>query len=159
MTDDASARRLESQKTGETDLALCDVARLFKAVLRRAIARDRDVAARHDLALTDIGCLGFLESCHEPVSGKMVAEHVALSTGATTALLDRLERAGLIERRPNPADRRAIVIVLNEAKARSILEEQRVLKAGLGAAVGSLSPTEREAVVKFFQRLLDEVPE
>ncbi|SMC95568.1 DNA-binding transcriptional regulator, MarR family [Fulvimarina manganoxydans] len=159
MTDDASVRRSESRENDEADLALCDVARLFKAVLRRAIARDRDVAARHDLALTDIGCLGFLESCHEPVSGKMVAEHVALSTGATTALLDRLERAGLIERQPNPADRRAIVIVLNEAKARPILEEQRVLKQGLAAAVGSLSQDERDGVLKFLQRLLDEVPE
>ncbi|MCK5931633.1 MAG: MarR family transcriptional regulator [Fulvimarina manganoxydans] len=159
MTDDASVGRSESRENDEADLALCDVARLFKAVLRRAIARDRDVAARHDLALTDIGCLGFLESCHEPVSGKMVAEHVALSTGATTALLDRLERAGLIERQPNPADRRAIVIVLKEAKARPILEEQRVLKQGLTAAVGSLSQEERDGVLKFLQRLLDEVPE
>ncbi|MEE2951441.1 MAG: MarR family transcriptional regulator [Pseudomonadota bacterium] len=159
MTDDASVERSEGRETDEADLALCDVARLFKAVLRRAIARDRDVATRHDLALTDIGCLGFLESCHEPVSGKMVAEHVALSTGATTALLDRLERAGLIERQPNPADRRAIVIVLNEAKARPILEEQRVLKQGLTAAVGSLSQDERDGVLKFLQRLLDEVPE
>lgn len=132
-----------------------EVLRLFKRVLQTAIDFDKELAARHDLALTDLGCLGFLESSKAPVSGKMIAEHVALSTGATTALLDRLERAGLVERRPNPADRRGIVIALVEENARPILDEHRHMRDRLSATIASLTTTEAEAVAKFLRTLLE----
>jgi DNA-binding MarR family transcriptional regulator len=34
-----------------------------------------------------------------------------LSSGALTALVDRLERTGYVERRPDPADRRSSVVL------------------------------------------------
>ncbi len=40
-----------------------------------------------------------------------LARHTGLTSGATTAMLDRLEQAGLIERQPNLHDRRGTVIV------------------------------------------------
>lgn len=134
-----------------------EIGRLFKLVMRTAIDFDKDLAARHDLALTDLGCLGFLENSKAPVTGKMIAEHVALSTGATTALLDRLERVGLVERRPNPTDRRGIVIALVEENARSILEEHRHMRDRLWAAINSLTPTEAETVAKFLRTLLERI--
>ena len=40
------------------------------------------------------------------VNPSQLAEFTGLSTGSTTAMIDRLEKRGLIERRPNPGDRR-----------------------------------------------------
>ncbi len=58
---------------------------------------------------TDMECLRllFLEGVSTP---SKLARHTGLTTGATTAMLDRLEQAGLIERHPNPADRRGTLI-------------------------------------------------
>ncbi|MDY8111112.1 MarR family transcriptional regulator [Fulvimarina sp. 2208YS6-2-32] len=132
-----------------------ELGRLFKRVIAIAVELDKTLAARHDLALTDLGCLGFLETAQGPVTGKMISEHVALSTGATTALLDRLERAGLIERRPNPADRRGIVIDLVAANAKPILDEHRHMRDRLWATFDSLSEDEAATVTKFLNRLID----
>ena len=38
--------------------------------------------------------------------------------GSMTLILDRLEKAGLVDRRPDPRDRRAVLIVLTEDGAR-----------------------------------------
>lgn len=79
------------------------------------------------------------------------------SSGGMTNQLDRLEKAGLIARRPNPDDRRSMLVTLtaagldlvdstlaphvdNEARALSPLndEEQRTLNALLAKLMGGL---------------------
>jgi DNA-binding MarR family transcriptional regulator len=58
-----------------------------------------------------------------------------ISSGGMTARLDRLERAGLIERRPDPKDRRGKLIALSEQGrkvidatiTRHVANEQRIL--------------------------------
>lgn len=61
------------------------------------------------LNVTDMECLRllFLKGTASPSE---LAKHTGLTSGATTAMLDRLEQAGLIERRPNPNDRRGTLI-------------------------------------------------
>jgi DNA-binding MarR family transcriptional regulator len=44
-----------------------------------------------------------------------LAESVVLSKSGLTSLVDRMERDGLLERRPDPTDRRATRIVLTQA--------------------------------------------
>src|SRR5712691_10514411 len=61
--------------------------------------------------VTDMECLGvlFFKGLATPSE---LAKHTGLSSGATTAMLDRLEKSGLIERRPNPQDRRGTLITI-----------------------------------------------
>src|SRR5918997_2087610 len=66
-----------------------------------------------------------------------------------TGVLDRLERRGLVERRPNPADRRSTVVALTRAGSRAaatvasvFAEMERRLPPELRAAAGSLSAIE-----------------
>ena len=62
---------------------------------------------------TDMECLGllFFKGIATPTE---LARHTGLTTGSTTAMLDRLEKAGLIERKPNPNDRRGLLITTRE---------------------------------------------
>ncbi|MCE7029783.1 MarR family winged helix-turn-helix transcriptional regulator [Jiella avicenniae] len=129
---------------------------MFKQVVHVAVGLDRELATRYGLALTDLMCLGFLEDSDEPVSAKKIAEHVGLSTGATTALLDRLEREGFVTRRPNPADRRGVIIVLVEAKAGKVLDDQKDLRNRLKSAYDGLSREEAIGVARFLRALLEE---
>ncbi len=62
------------------------------------------------LNATDMECLRLLFQKGIATPSEL-ARHTGLTSGATTAMLDRLEKAGFIERRPNPNDRRGTLIV------------------------------------------------
>nr|WP_269810449.1 MarR family transcriptional regulator [Kineosporia rhizophila] len=50
----------------------------------------------------------------EPVTPRRISEALQLSAPATSAMLDRLERLGHIERHPHPRDRRSVVVVATD---------------------------------------------
>ncbi|WP_307834167.1 MarR family winged helix-turn-helix transcriptional regulator [Paractinoplanes lichenicola] len=64
-----------------------------------------------------------------------LAASMMLSTGGTTARLDRLERAGMIERLPSPSDRRGVLVrltrpgfdVVEQAVGAGLAEQQDLL--------------------------------
>jgi DNA-binding MarR family transcriptional regulator len=58
---------------------------------------------------TDARCMDILDQ-HGSMSAGDLAEASRLSTGAITAVIDRLERAGLARRVPDPSDRRRVLV-------------------------------------------------
>ena len=62
---------------------------------------------------TDNECLSYLTIKGQATPSEL-ARYTGLSTGSTTAMLDRLEKAGYISRKPNPNDRRGTIIVINK---------------------------------------------
>lgn len=64
------------------------------------------------LSITDWECMSLLliRGISTP---KELARYTGLTTGSTTAMLDRLEKAGFIIRKPNPNDRRGVLIEIN----------------------------------------------
>lgn len=103
------------------------------------------------LNATDMECLRllFLKGISTPSE---LARHTGLTSGATTAMLDRLEKAGSIERRPNPDDRRGTLIVPAKSsaeKAASWFESARRAQDGL---ISSYSEKELEIIADVFER-------
>jgi DNA-binding MarR family transcriptional regulator len=47
-----------------------------------------------------------------PVTAGTIGEHTGLTTGAVTGLMDRLEKAGYVQRARDPRDRRKVVVQL-----------------------------------------------
>ena len=73
----------------------------------------RGFAAAHALHPTDVRALvAMLDAAFagEPLGPARLAEELGLTSAATTALLDRLERAGHAARRPHPTDRRRTIV-------------------------------------------------
>ncbi|MBB5633618.1 DNA-binding MarR family transcriptional regulator [Cryobacterium mesophilum] len=83
----------------------------------------------------------------------MIAEHLGISTASTTKLLDRLAAAGHITRTPHPADRRAIVITVNERAHDEVQERVGRLHARRFQVAAKLAPEEREVVIRFLDDL------
>ena len=72
-------------------------------------------------------------------------------------ILDRMEAEGLLERRPDPADRRARCLYLT-AKAKPILGEIWRLSDEIRAEIfAGVSKAEREQFMSVLQRLYDNI--
>jgi DNA-binding MarR family transcriptional regulator len=75
----------------------------------RSVMLHQAIAARIGLNSTDLKCLDLAR--HEPsLTAGRLAELTGLSASAITTVLDRLERAGVVERQRDPADRRKVTI-------------------------------------------------
>lgn len=65
-------------------------------------------AADHGLHATDVLALAAILDAPEPLTPGRLREHLGLTSGAVTACLDRLERAGHIRRVRESPDRRVV---------------------------------------------------
>ncbi|WP_144762467.1 MarR family winged helix-turn-helix transcriptional regulator [Curtobacterium sp. 9128] len=86
------------------------------------------------------------------VTPGQAGEHLELSTGAMTSLIDRLEDRGHIERRPNPDDRRSVLLHLTRSGDAVAQEIGALYAASFGEAVPE---TERASLAEALVRLGD----
>lgn len=84
---------------------------------------------------------------HEGLNQGQIAELLEVEPITCCRMIDRLEEAGLVERRRDPADRRAWRIHLTD-KARPVLAELRdIADAMIETALQGLSAAERDALI------------
>lgn len=95
---------------------------LLSAMRTLQIALDRHdaaISAAQNLARNDWRCLQFLTDAG-PQSPRAIQRRLGLTSGTITALLDRLETRGFVERCAHPEDRRSLRIVPS-AKAHALV--------------------------------------
>lgn len=91
--------------------------------------RVEDMLAPHGLTLSQFEALAKV-GMHPGVIQQDLVQHLLVTKGNVGALLDRLEESRLIERRPDPQDRRANRLYLTAAGADTvtqIFDKHRVL--------------------------------
>lgn len=87
-----------------------------------AYDRFEDAAAAYvGVNRTAMRCMDVLDQAGQLTPGE-IAVQTGLTSGAVTAMLDRLERLGLVQRRPDASDRRRVLVQLTD-KARQIASE------------------------------------
>jgi DNA-binding MarR family transcriptional regulator len=85
--------------------------------------------------------------------GELVGALV-LSSGAVTNRIDRVEAAGLVERLPDPYDRRGTLVALT-AKGRTVVDEAvRAHLANEERLLGALSSADRAQLTRLLRKLL-----
>lgn len=90
---------------------------------------------------------------HEGINQSGLAELLELEPITLARLIDRMEEAGLVRRRDDPADRRAHRLYLT-ARARPMLEQCRALGDALRAeAFAGIADDERERLVDLLVRV------
>ena len=102
--------------------------------------------------VTDMKCLDIM-TLKGSASPSELAEHTGLSTGATTAMIDRLENAGLVARRPHPTDRRGTVVVPSKEAMGKLSAMFESLAKAMEALVSSYSEKELGILADFFARV------
>ncbi len=81
------------------------------------LARQQEEVFQHfGLNRGEVGVLSALRTADPPhrLSPSRLLRSLMLSSAGITSRIDRLERRGLVERMPDPGDRRAILVVLTE---------------------------------------------
>ena len=111
------------------------------------------IAEKIGINFTDMECLGLL--FHKQIATPSeLSNHTGLSSGSTTAMLDRLEKTGLIKRQPNPKDRRGTLITIVKEEAEKLAPLFASGRNAQHALVSSYSEKELELLANFLDKLV-----
>lgn len=81
---------------------------VLQEVIASAVLTNERIARSIGLNVVDFQTYGVLVRRGEPMTPGQVAQVTELPSSTTTRVLDRLEERGLVERRPDPSDRRKV---------------------------------------------------
>jgi DNA-binding MarR family transcriptional regulator len=83
-----------------------------------------------------------------------LARALRVTVGGTSKLVDRIERAGLIAREPDPDDRRASRVALTTAGKRKLTAALKTYEAEVAGILGGvLRPEEQQQMSDYVARL------
>lgn len=116
--------------------------------LRLALARSTG------LAVADLDALEHLEG--GALTQRQLGERLLLTSGAVTMLVDRLQRAGWVHRRPHPDDRRAVLVELSDRARTEQHDELTRYHAAVDAAARAVPRQHRAALIEFLDRVAGE---
>jgi DNA-binding MarR family transcriptional regulator len=132
--------------------------RLFRSVQLADAALAMELA-RHDLQAGWFDLLAALRRAGAPyeLNPTQLMRATMLSSGGMTKRLDRLAEAGLVERRPDPADRRSTLVrmtrrgkaIVDRAVEAHVANEKRLLR--------SLTPAEQRTLDDLLRKFLAEL--
>jgi DNA-binding MarR family transcriptional regulator len=130
-----------------------DLGAQFARITRRLIDAERPLLAAHDLSMWDYVVLSHL--AREPVGSQLaLAQAIGYDKTRLIALLDALERAGLVTRTPDPTDRRARIVELTAEGRRRHIAAQADIQAMEDDLLSSLSGGDRQALRRVLRRLI-----
>ncbi|MFE9863311.1 MarR family winged helix-turn-helix transcriptional regulator [Streptomyces sp. NPDC005506] len=137
--------------TTRTDPLTLEVVDLIGTVVARYYEEYDRAAAAHSLTGAQARVLGLLSL--EPTPMRKIAQKLKCEPSNVTGIVDRLETRGLVERRPDPADRRVKLAAATEKGARTALQ----LRESLDFArepLAELSHAERAVLRDLLRRML-----
>ncbi|MCL6732816.1 MarR family winged helix-turn-helix transcriptional regulator [Streptomyces neyagawaensis] len=138
--------------TPRADPLTIEVVELIGTVVARYHAEYEDAAAEHALTGAQARLLGLLSL--EPLPMRQLAQKLRCEPSNVTGIVDRLEARGLVERRPDPKDRR-VKLAAATTEGRQVA---RGLRESLNFArepLAGLSTKERESLRDLLQRMLE----
>jgi DNA-binding MarR family transcriptional regulator len=151
--------QVSSRKSCSVAEAMTDLTNLLPRVIRgmkrnkpaelEELVRSAQLGPRHGSAL-----YALLEG---PTIVGTLATRLGLSLATTSNLVAELDRAGLVERRPDPADRRRTIVTITEERRPSIESWLTHAAAPFVRTLERLSPSERATFVKGLHTLDEEL--
>ncbi|MBB4896602.1 MarR family winged helix-turn-helix transcriptional regulator [Streptomyces griseomycini] len=135
------------------DALTLEVVELIGAVVARYHEEYEEAAAGHALTGAQARLLSLLSL--EPLPMRKLAQRLKCEPSNVTGIVDRLESRGLVERRPDPADRRVKLAAATPEGRRVVRSLQDSLRFAREPLAG-LSEEERVALRDALRRMLRE---
>jgi MarR family transcriptional regulator, organic hydroperoxide resistance regulator len=124
-----------------------EVRRFITAV----ILFNQRVAEEVGLNATDMQALHLIQLSGEATPGEL-GRRSGLSSGGVTVVLDRLEKAGYVQRTPNPGDRRSLIVRPVAARLRKLEAIYRSKSGLLRKALSEYDPDQLGLLLDFFRK-------
>ncbi len=136
-----------------------DVATLthrLAALTRRAISERMALESWAQEAGFRPGCIGVLRvvAALEPVSQREVSEALLLDPSDLVTLVDILERAGLVERRRDPSDRRRYALEVTARGQLAVVRLREISRAANEELLAPLDEQERAQLAELIDRVV-----
>jgi DNA-binding MarR family transcriptional regulator len=121
----------------------------FRYVSANSVMFSQAVAEQVGIHSTDTECLDFL-LLNGPATAGQLAAFTGLTTGAVTAMIDRLTKAGYVQREHDQADRRRVIVIPDQEKIyQDIAPHSMPMGTALEAVCAGFSEDELEIVARF----------
>lgn len=146
------ARRQDREPAAPVGLGSPTAAAL-RDVLIAANAVNLLVARRMGLSSGDLAALDYLMSTAHPIGPAELGNHLGMRTASATVLIDRLETAGHVQRRPHPTDRRRLQIEVTEQARSSSAATVRDLIDDLDHLDAGLSRSAQDSVLDYLRQV------
>ena len=122
--------------------------------MKLSMAAIRQFSRQHELSPTQINTLFFLQdSPHASING--VAGHFGFTKAAASQTIDRLVERSLVDRKIDPADRRAKRLCLTDLGKQKVAQARKARRAWLNDLIESLTPEQKAALQPAFKTLLE----
>lgn len=112
---------------------------------------DHAVAAAFGIGRTDLRAMELVSRGGPTTAGELAAQ-LRLTTGAVTALIDRMENAGLFRRTRSAVDRRQVHVELTPTARRREASVFGPLAKDAAKVLGRFTGAERTVIVDFLRR-------
>lgn len=136
-----------------------DVSASVYELAHRLVELDRRAALATGLGPNDARILRHLAAGdpavdHTPAT---IAKYLGISSASVTALIDRLEALGFVERRPNPKDRRSVVVRTTLDRDSEVTRILNSTQRGIRSAAERLTAQERLVVAEFMSAVAERI--
>jgi DNA-binding MarR family transcriptional regulator len=112
------------------------------------------VGAEHDLSLTQIRVLAILRDRQVRISE--LADYLGLDKSTISGLVDRAEKRGLLRREPDPADKRAVDVLITGEGTRLADIGAAEIAGSLSAMTGKLTAAEARRLTALLEQMIAE---
>ena len=149
---------IEAWARERSDLAMGPVA-VFSRISRLAHHLDRvrrQAFTAHEIELWEFDVLAALRRAGSPYElspGRLLKETLVTS-GTMTNRVDRLASRGLVERHPDPSDRRGVLVRLTPEGKKAVDGAFTALIDAESELLADLSPADQDALAGLLRRLL-----
>ena len=113
---------------------------------------DASVLSEYGLTPVQFNVLAILVD-EEGISQQDLADRLLVTKGNICGLINRMERAGLVERHPNPTDRRSYSLYPTADGVGAYHRAAPSLEAAMKQKLTSLSEVEQEQLINLLRRL------
>lgn len=150
-------RDMTETTDAQAPLSDVDFGQALSALLRRYLDGARDVV--DDVPGGPRGFQVLSVSSEGACSNQAtIAQRLGIDRTVMTYLVDDLEQAGMVERRPDPADRRARQVVLTERGESVVADAANRLKDVERSVLGRLTEDEAEVFQSLLGRAIADAP-